>query len=97
MPETTPLRQSLERASTPAAAALSRLPGWVTTVVWVLLLVIAAIVGGAVGWVLLGLAVAFVAWLLYLAWPYASTNAKLIRIAAALLGVAIVLVRLLPR
>ena len=40
---------------------------------------------------------AFVAWLLYLAWPYASTNAKLIRIAAALLGVAIVLVRLLPR
>ena len=97
MPETTPLRQSVERASTPAAAALSRLPGWVTTVVWVLLLVIAAIVGGAVGWVLLGLAVAFVAWLLYLAWPYASTNAKLIRIAAALLGVAIVLVRLLPR
>lgn len=97
MPETTPLRQSVERASTPAAAALSRLPGWVTTVVWVLLLVIAAIVGGPVGWVLLGLAVAFVAWLLYLAWPYASTNAKLIRIAAALLGVAIVLVRLLPR
>ena len=97
MPETTPLRQSVERASTPAAAALSLLPGWVTTVVWVLLLVIAAIVGGPVGWVLLGLAVAFVAWLLYLAWPYASTNAKLIRIAAALLGVAIVLVRLLPR
>lgn len=97
MPETTPLRQSVERASTPAAAALSRLPGWATTVVWVALLVIAAIVGGPVGWVLLGLVVAFVAWLLYLAWPYASTNAKLIRIAAALLGVAIVLVRLLPR
>ncbi|WP_392465938.1 DUF6703 family protein [Arsenicicoccus cauae] len=97
MPEPTPLRQSVERASTPTATALSRLPGWATTAAWVALLVLAAVVGGPVGWVLLTIAVAFVAWLLYLAWPYASTNAKLIRVATGLLGAALVLVRLLPR
>ncbi|WP_409485452.1 DUF6703 family protein [Arsenicicoccus dermatophilus] len=91
------LRRSVERASAPVAHALAGLPSWVTTLAWVTLLVLAAVVGGPVGWVLLGLAVAFVAWLLFLAWPYASLNAKLIRVAVLLVGVAVVVVRLLPR
>ncbi|MCH8612776.1 DUF6703 family protein [Arsenicicoccus dermatophilus] len=91
------LRRSVERASTPAAHALAGLPSWATTTAWVVLLVLAAVVGGPIGWVLLALAVAFVAWLLFLAWPYASLNAKLIRVAVLLLGVALVVARLLPR
>ncbi|AKT52146.1 hypothetical protein ADJ73_14250 [Arsenicicoccus sp. oral taxon 190] len=91
------MRDSVERASTPAVTALAGLPTWATTIVWLALLVLAALVGPPVGWVLLAAAILFVAWLLYLVWPYASTNAKLMRVAVLLVGVAVVLVRLLPR
>lgn len=83
--------------SSPAANRLAGLPTWATTAAFVVLMVAAAIIGGPVGWVLYGVALAFVAWLLYLAWPYVSLNAKLMRIAVTLLVAAVVLVRLLPR
>jgi hypothetical protein len=61
------------------------------------LLVGGVLVGGPVGFLLMGLAALFVGWVLYLGWPRLSTSERIMRLAVLVLAVAMALVQLFPR
>ena len=58
---------------------------------------VGAIVGGVVGFVLMGLAALAVAWLLYLSWPRLTSSERMMRGAVVLLAAALAVVQLFPR
>ncbi len=91
------LRQSVERASLPLLSRLSALPRPVPFAAMLALLVVGALVGGPVGFVLMGVATLFVAWLLYLSWPRLTATERLMRCAVVLLAAALAVVQLFPR
>ena len=91
------MRDKIERASLPLLTRLSHLPRLVPFFILLVLLVAGALVGGPVGFVLMGLAALFVAWLLYLSWPRLTGTEKLMRSAVVLLAVALALTQLFPR
>ena len=95
MPNT--IRQSVEHASLPLLSRLSSLPRPVPFAAMLALLVVGALVGGPVGFVLMGVATLVVAWLLYLSWPRLSWYDRLIRGAFVLLAAALAVVQLFPR
>ncbi len=76
---------------------LSRLPRLVPSVTLLALLVAGVLIGGPVGFVLMVLAAAFVAWILYLSWPGLSSSERTMRFAVLLLAVAMAVVQLFPR
>jgi hypothetical protein len=94
---TTGLRGAVERASLPLLTRLSRLPRVVPFLSMLVLLLVGAFFGGPVGSVLVGLAVLFLAWLLYLAWPQLSASERLMRLAVIALVVAVAVVQLFPK
>ena len=95
MPNT--IRQSVEHASLPLLTRLSALPRPVPFAAMLALLVVGALVGGPVGFVLMGVAALVVAWLLYLSWPRLSGPERLMRGAVVLLAAALAVVQLFPR
>ncbi|HEY5471967.1 MAG TPA: DUF6703 family protein, partial [Candidatus Limnocylindrales bacterium] len=76
---------------------LSRLPRLVPFLILLALLVAGVLIGGKVGFVLMGLAAIFVAWVLYLSWPRLSGSERIMRLAVLLLAVAMAVVQLSPR
>ena len=81
----------------PALEALGRVPVWLPFLVVLALLLGGGFLGGPVGWVLVGLAMAFILWLLYLSWPRLSGVERLMRLTVILLFVVIAVVQLVPR
>ncbi|GGK61531.1 DUF6703 family protein [Ornithinimicrobium pekingense] len=98
-PSTSPgaLRRSIEQASRPALEQLARLPVWLPFLVLLLLMVGGGFLGGPVGWTLVGMALAFILWLLYLSWPRLTTVERLMRLVVLLLFAVVTVVQLLPR
>ncbi|AXH94985.1 DUF6703 family protein [Ornithinimicrobium avium] len=92
-----PTRRRVEQASLPALELLARLPVWLPFLVLLLLMVGGGFLGGVVGWVLVGVALAFILWLLYLSWPRLSTVDRVMRLAVLLLFVAVAVTQLVPR
>lgn len=92
-----PFRRSVEQASRPALERLGRLPVWLPFLVLLLLLIGGGLLGGAVGWVLVGVAMAFILWLLYLSWPRLTPVERVMRIAVLLLFLAVTVTQLVPR
>jgi hypothetical protein len=76
------LRSSIERASLPLMTKLSSLPRAVPFLLMLALLVGGLLIKGTVGFVLMGLAAAFVGWILYLSWPRLSGTERIMRFAA---------------
>lgn len=76
---------------------LSRLPRLLPSVILLALLVAGVLIGGPLGFVVMGLAALFVAWILYLSWPILSSSERIMRFAVLLLAVAMALVQLFPR
>ena len=95
MPNT--LRPSIERASLPLITRISSLPKAVPFLLILALLVAGVLIGGPVGFVLMGLATVFVGWILYLSWPRLSGSERIMRSAVLLLAVAMAIVQLFPR
>ena len=91
------LRQSVERASLPLLTRLSALPRAVPFAGMLALLVVGALVGGPVGFVLMAVATLVVAWPLYLSWPRLTGPERLMRCAVVLLAAALAVVQLFPR
>lgn len=89
-------RESLERASLPTIAALTKLPRWVP-----FLVVLALMVGGVFikpwGWILLIPVAVFLAWILVLSWPRLAGVERLMRIAVLLLVAVATLTLAVPR
>ena len=95
MPNT--LRQSIERASLPVITRLSKLPRATPVLLLAALLLGGLTVKGPVGFALMGLGAAFVAWILYLSWPRLTGTERLMRSAVALLAAAMAISLLFPR
>ena len=91
------MRSTIERASLPALTRLSRLPRVVPFLSMLVLLVVGALVGGVVGFVLMAIAALMVAWLLYLSWPRLTSSERMMRGAVVLLAVALAVVQLFPK
>lgn len=92
-----PLRRGIEQASLPALERLARLPVWLPFLLLLLLMVGGGFLGGPVGWALVGVALLFIAWLLYLSWPRLGTVERVMRLAVLLLFVVVTVVQLVPR
>ncbi len=76
---------------------LSQLPRLLPFLVLLALLVGGVLIGGPTGFVLMGLAALFVAWVLYLSWPRLTGSERIMRLAVLLLAVAMAVVQLFPR
>ncbi|MBT9257224.1 hypothetical protein KMZ32_18975 [Phycicoccus sp. MAQZ13P-2] len=90
------LRESFERASLPALRRLDALPRAVPFLL-VLVLVVAGILLPSPGWLLIGVVVLLLAWILALAWPRLSSAERLMRLAVVAVMVAILLTQAFPR
>ena len=91
------MRQRIDHASLPLMTRLSRLPKLVPFAILLTLLIAGVLIHGPVGFVLMGLAALFVAWVLYLSWPVLSGSERIMRVAVLLLAVALAVVQLFPR
>ena len=89
------LRESIETASLPTVKAISGLPRFVPFLV-VLALMIGGIVIKGWGWILIGIVMVFLAWMLYLGWPRLTTAEKLMRTAILALTAAVTATRIFP-
>lgn len=96
-PQPGPFRRRVEQASLPALERLSRLPVWLPFLLLLLLLLGGGFLGGAVGWLLVSVALLFILWLLYLSWPRLSGVERLMRLAVLLLFAVVAVVQLVPR
>ncbi len=94
MPNT--LRPSVERASLPLITKISSLPKALPFLLLLALLVAGVLIGGPVGFALMGLAALFVGWILYLSWPRLTGSERIMRLAVLLLAVAMAIVQLFP-
>lgn len=92
-----PLRRRIEQASLPALEMLARLPVWLPFLVLLLLMVGGGFLGGVVGWVLVGAALLFILWLLYLSWPRLTAVERVMRLAVLLLFLVVAVTQLVPR
>ena len=90
------LRRRIDQASLPLMTKLSNLPSLVPFLLLLALLVGGLLIGGLVGFVLMSLAAAFVAWVLYLSWPRLTGSERIMRCAVLVLAVAMAVTRL-PR
>lgn len=95
MPNT--LRPSIERASLPLITRLSNLPKALPFLLILALLVAGVVIGGPVGFLLMGIAALFVGWILYLSWPRLTSSERIMRFAVLLLAVAMAVVQLFPQ
>ena len=95
MPNTA--RHRIDHASLPLMTRLSRLPRLVPFLILLALLIAGVLISGRIGFVLIGLAAIFVAWVLYLSWPRLSGSERIMRLAVLLLAVAMAVVKLSPR
>lgn len=92
-----PVRRRVEQASLPALTQLARLPVWLPFLVLLLLMVGGGFLGGPIGWTLVGMALAFILWLLYLSWPRLGTVDRVMRLAVLLLFTVVTVTQLVPR
>jgi hypothetical protein len=91
------VRSRIDHASLPLMTELSRLPRLLPFLILLILLVAGVFISGPIGFVLMGLAALFVAWVLYLSWPRLNTTERVMRLAVLLLAVAMAVIQLFPR
>ncbi|WP_134773606.1 DUF6703 family protein [Ornithinimicrobium flavum] len=92
-----PFRRSVEQASRPALELLGRLPVWLPFLVLLVLLLGGGFLGGPAGWVLVGVAMLFILWLLFLSWPRLTPVERVMRVAVLVLFLAVTVTQLVPR
>ncbi|MFD2081433.1 hypothetical protein SAMN05421678_10675 [Actinopolymorpha cephalotaxi] len=93
-PGSTGFRRTAERLSYPVILRLHRAPRWVVTIVLVALLVAGLLAPAPYGPVCLGVVVATMAWLTYLAWHEGDRSRRVIRLVALALGGAALAMRI---
>jgi hypothetical protein len=91
------LRRSIERASLPVITRLGSVPRALPFLLLLALLIAGVVIQGPVGFVLMGLGAAFVAWILYLSWPRLTGSERMMRSAVLMLAVAMAVIQLFPR
>jgi hypothetical protein len=94
---TSALRSSVEHRSHGLARRLESLPAAAPMVGALVLVVAGALVRGVVGAICFGILTAFLAWLLFLAWPRLTPLERLMRGSLLLLTAVVTLVLAIPR
>ncbi|HSP61313.1 MAG TPA: DUF6703 family protein [Ornithinimicrobium sp.] len=92
-----PFRYAVEQRSLPVLTRLATLPVWLPFLVLLATMLLGGFLGGVVGWVLVGLALAFILWLLYLSWPRLTTVERFMRVTVLLLFAVVTVTQLVPR
>ncbi|WP_020574539.1 DUF6703 family protein [Actinopolymorpha alba] len=92
-PPATGFRRSVERVSYPLLVRLHALPRWLVTGGLAAFLVAGLLAPRPYGPICLGVVVAIMAWLSYLAWPQGDRSRRVVRLVAVGLGVAALLLR----
>lgn len=93
-PGATGLRRKVERASYPFLLRLHRMPRWLVTGALVALLVAGLLAPSPYGPICLGVVVALMAWLTYLAWHQGDRGRRVIRVVALALGCVALILRI---
>lgn len=93
-PGASPARQAVERRSAAPLALLYQLPRWALPIGLAVVLIAGLATGGVIGAVLLLALAVFLGWLAYLSWPSLGGQARVLRVAAGLVLVAIAIVQL---
>ncbi|WP_338417578.1 DUF6703 family protein [Actinopolymorpha singaporensis] len=88
-------RRTVERLSYPVILRLHRMPRWMVTIGLAALLVAGLLAPVPYGPVCLGVVVALMAWLTYLAWHEGDRSRRVIRLVALALGGAALAMRLI--
>lgn len=86
-------RGKVERVSYPILSGLHRQPRWLVVGGLVVLLVAGLLAPKVVAVPALAVAVAFLGWLTYLAWPEIHGSRRLVRVVAFVLAIAAVVLR----
>ncbi|MET9023195.1 DUF6703 family protein [Actinopolymorpha sp. NPDC004070] len=94
-PGSTGFRRTAERLSYPVILRLHRMPRWVVTIGLAALLVAGLLTPAPYGPVCLGVVVALMAWLTYLAWHEGDRSRRVIRLVALALGGAALAIRII--
>jgi len=81
----------------PLMTRLSSLPHLVPFLLLLALLIGGLLIGHRVGFLLMGLAAAFVGWVLYLSWPRLTISKRIMRLAVLLIAVAMAVRQLYPQ
>jgi hypothetical protein len=93
-------RQAMERTSMPMLMTINRLPRWLVVVVLGSLLFLGLIQTGSLAWlggIMLLIVTAFLGWLLILAWPVLTPQARAIRTIVVLGALGITVLKFLGR
>jgi hypothetical protein len=93
-PSASGLRNKVERASYPFVLRLHRMPRWLVTGALVALLVAGLLAPSPYGPICLGVVVALMAWLTYLAWHQGDRGRRVIRVVALALGCVALILRI---
>lgn len=86
-------RRSLEHSSARPLAFLHQLPGWVTPVALLALLVTGFAVPGWIGAVALVAVAGFLGWLAYVSWPALHGRGRLLRVTALAVVLALAVIQ----
>ena len=78
-------------------ARLNGLPRAVPFLLLLALLVVGVMIAGPVGFILMALGAAFVAWILYLSWPRLTSSERIMRSAVLLLAAVMAITLLFPK
>lgn len=94
-PGASPARRAVERRSAAPLALLYQLPRWALPIGMAVVLIAGLAVSGVIGAVLLLVLAVFLGWLAYISWPSLSGQARLLRVAAGLVLIAIAVTQVL--
>jgi hypothetical protein len=85
------VRKGVEQRSAAPMAFLYQLPRWALPIALTALLIAGLAVSGVIGAVVILVLTAFLGWLAYLSWPSIGAQARVLRVAAAvvLIGLAV--------
>lgn len=93
-PGASPARQAVERRSAAPLALLYQLPRWVLPIGLATLLIAGLALGGVAGAVIILVLTVFLGWLAYLSWPSLRGQARLLRVSAGVVLVALAVAQL---
>jgi hypothetical protein len=85
------MRKGIEERSAVAMAFLYQLPRWALPIGLAALLIAGLAISGVIGAVIILVLTVFLGWLAYLSWPSIGAQARVLRVAAAvvLIGLAV--------
>jgi len=94
-PGASPARKAVERRSAAPLALLYQLPRWALPIGLAAVLIAGLALSGVLGAVIILVLAVFLGWLAYLSWPSIGAQARVLRVAAGLVLIALAAAQLI--